>query len=39
MSINWWGIMFFIVPILLGVVITAGITVIEILKMLWRLSK
>lgn len=39
MSINWWGIMFFVFPLVLGALIGAGIIIIEMLKSLWRLSK
>ena len=38
-TINWWGIMFFVAPIVLAIGTTIGITVIEALKGLWRLIK
>lgn len=39
MIMNWWGVMFFIIPLLTGVTIGTVIIACEIFKFLGRLSK
>jgi hypothetical protein len=36
---NWWGIVFFVCPIVISIFIASGIIITEILKGLWRFVK
>lgn len=38
-GVNWWGIIFFVFPIVLTIVLAVGMTAFEILRGLWRLVK